>query len=251
MPRTEPKIVANAIASRRKKTAIKLPSCLMKCFLAASFARLCRLGCMPSKALPRMTGAPYLTGFSRDVGFHSARTLSSRVPWKLEGRDLWNLTSREKPARYRALAGGTELDGEGRRRSARSGAAKHARCDSIRDQLPVDVGDGKREAGAGVEVRGDGNRGDGTKALTIRARCLAQRRCCVRGRIGHSTQDAGMSAVSAAADGQQLLRCGERDHRRRRQQCSENAQQHERRNPPHAVSVHAPAVPGTAAVFAV
>jgi hypothetical protein len=172
------------------------------------------------------------------VGFHSPPDPSSRVPWKFEGRDLWNLTSREKPARFRALASGAELDGEGRRRSARSGAAEHARCDSIRDQVPVDVGDGKREAGAGVEVRGDGNRGDGTKALTIRARCLAQRRPCVRGRIGYSTDDAGMSAVSAAADRQQLLRCGERDHRRRRQQCPEDAQQHERRNPLHAVSVH-------------
>jgi hypothetical protein len=178
-------------------------------------------------------------------------TPSSRVPWKFEGRDLWNLTSREKPARYRALVDGTELDGEGSRRSAGSGAAEHARCDSIRDQLPVDVGDGKGEAGAGGEIRGDGNRGDGTKALTIRARCLAQRRPCVRVPVGYSTHDAGMSAVSAAADGQQLLRCGKRDHRRRRQQCSENAQQHERRNPPHAVSVHAPAVPGTAAIFAV
>ena len=179
------------------------------------------------------------------------RTQSSRVPWKFKGRDLWKLTSREKPARYRALAGGTELDGEGRRRSAGSGAAEHARCDSIRDQLPVDVGDGKREAGAGVEVRRDGNRGDGTKALAIRARCLAQRRPCVRGSIGHSNHDAGMSAVSAAADGQQLLRCGERDHRRRWQQCPENAQQHDRCDPPHAVSVHVAVVRGTAPVFAV
>jgi ATP-dependent helicase/nuclease subunit B len=45
--------------------------------------------------------------------------------------------------------------------------------------------------------------------------------------------------VSAAADGQQLLRCGERDHRRRWQQCPENAQQHDCCDPPHAVSVHA------------
>ena len=52
-----------------------------------------------------------------------------------------------------------------------------------------------------------------------------------------------MSAVSAAADRQQLLRCGKRNHCRRRQQCPENAQQHERCNPPHAVSVHAAAPP--------
>jgi ATP-dependent helicase/nuclease subunit B len=45
--------------------------------------------------------------------------------------------------------------------------------------------------------------------------------------------------VSAAADGQQLLRCGERDHRCRWQQCTENAQQQECCKAPHAVSVHA------------
>jgi len=43
--------------------------------------------------------------------------------------------------------------------------------------------------------------------------------------------------MSAAANGQQLLRCGERGHRRQRQQCPENAQQHKCCKPPHAVSV--------------
>ncbi len=42
---------------------------------------------------------------------------------------------------------GTELSGEGRRRTAGSGAAKYARCDSIRNQLPVHIGDGQGEAG--------------------------------------------------------------------------------------------------------
>jgi hypothetical protein len=148
-------------------------------------------------------------------------------PGNFRGRDLWNPVS----------IAGTELDGEGGRRSAGSGAAKYACCDSIRNQLPVDIGDGKGKAGAGGEIRRDGNRGDGAKALTIRARWLAQRRRYVRRCIRHGTHDAGMSTMSAAADGQQLLRCGEREHRRRRQQCPENAQQHKRCNPPHAVSV--------------
>ena len=141
--------------------------------------------------------------------------------------------------RHPAFVSGTDLDGEGRRWSAGSGAAQHAGGDSIRNPLPVDVGDGKAKAGAGGEVRGDSNRRDGAKALPVRAGWLAQRRPCIGGCAGHSTHDAGMSAVSAAADRQQLLRCGERDHRRRWQQGSENAQQQERRNPPHVVSVHA------------
>ena len=101
-----------------------------------------------------------------------------------------------------AVIAGTDLDGERRRRSAGSEAAKYARCDSIRNQLPVDVGYGKSEAGTGGEIRRDGNPGDGTKALTIRARWLAQCRRCVRGCIRHGTHDAGMSAMSAAANGQ-------------------------------------------------
>jgi hypothetical protein len=44
--------------------------------------------------------------------------------------------------------------------------------------------------------------------------------------------------MSAAANGQQLLRRGERYHCRRWQQCPENTQQQKRRKPPHAVSVH-------------
>jgi hypothetical protein len=145
----------------------------------------------------------------------------------------------------------SELDGEGRRRSAGSGAAKYTGCDSVRNQLLVDIGDGKVEAGAGREIRRDSNRGDSAKTLPKWAGCLAQRRPCVRGVIGHRTQDAGVSAVSATANGKQLLRGGEREHSRRRQQCPENAQQHDCCDPPHAVSVHAPVVPGTAAVFAV
>jgi hypothetical protein len=144
-----------------------------------------------------------------------------------------------------ASIAGMELNGEGRRRSAGSGAAKYACCDSIRNQLPVDIGDGKGEAGAGGEIRRNGNRGDGAKALTIRARWLAQRRRCVRSCIRHGTHDAGMSTMSAAADGQQLLRCGEREHRRRRQQCPENAQQHKCCNPPHAMSLQQPHKFGT------
>lgn len=65
---------------------------------------------------------------------------------------------------------GKDLGGEGRRRSAGSGTAQYARCDSICNPLPVNVGDGKGEAAAGDEIRRDSNRGDGSKALTIRAR---------------------------------------------------------------------------------
>jgi hypothetical protein len=48
-----------------------------------------------------------------------------------------------------------------------------------------------------------------------------------------------MSTVSTATDGQQLLRSGQRKHGRRGQQCPKNAQQHQCRNPPHGVSLHA------------
>jgi len=146
-----------------------------------------------------------------------------------------HLAKNQRGVGHPASVDRTDLNGEGRRRSAGSGAAKHACCDSIRNQLPVDVGDGKGEAGAGAEIRSDGNRGDGTKALPKRARRLAQRRSSIRG--SHTTHDAGMSPMSAAANGQQLLRCGERGHRRQRQQCPENAQQHKCCKPPHAVSV--------------
>ena len=45
--------------------------------------------------------------------------------------------------------------------------------------------------------------------------------------------------MSAAADGQQLFRRSKCHRRCRRQQCSKYAQQCDRCNPPHAVSVHA------------
>jgi hypothetical protein len=118
-----------------------------------------------------------------------------------------------------------DLDGKGRRRSAGSGAAKHAGGDSIRNRLLVSIGSGKAEAGAGCEVGRDSNRGDGAKALPKRAGWLAQSGAGVGGNAGRRSHDAGMSTVSPAADGQQLLRCSESDHRRRRQQCTENAQQ--------------------------
>src|ERR1700685_4444824 len=71
MPRTEPKIVANAIASRRRKTAIKLHTCLIQCFLAETFVRL------------RIRGAPY-PGFPVALGGtnepHAAFRKESRTP---------------------------------------------------------------------------------------------------------------------------------------------------------------------------
>ena len=60
---------------------------------------------------------------------------------------------------------------------------------------------------------------------------------------GWGTHDAGMSAVSTAADGHQLLRSGQRKRGRGGQQCPKNAQQDECRNPPHGVSVHASSGP--------
>ena len=130
------------------------------------------------------------------------------------------------------------LSEEERRRSAGSRATKHACCDSIRNQLPIDVGDSESEAGVGCEVRRDSNRGDRTKTLPKRARRLTQRRRSIRG--SHSPHDTGVSPMSAATNRQQLLRCSERGHRRRRQQCHENEQQHKRRDPPHAMSVQQP-----------
>jgi hypothetical protein len=121
---------------------------------------------------------------------------------KVEICGIPHLAKNERDVGHPAVIAGTELDGEGRWRSAGSGAAKYAGCDSIRNQLPVDVGYGKGEAGTGGEIRRDGNGGDGSKALTIRARWLAQCRRWVRGRVSHITHDAGMSAMSAAANGQ-------------------------------------------------
>jgi hypothetical protein len=152
------------------------------------------------------TGAPHSARISRDVGYHSGRTLGSDRAPKLKAQGLGDATSLEWE----------DLNGEGRRRSAGSGAAKHACCDSIRNQLPVDVSDGEDEAGVGTENRRNSNRGDGTKALPIGAGWLAQCRRSIR--RSHSTHNARMSAMSAAANGQQLLRCSERGHRRRGQQ---------------------------------
>ncbi len=135
-----------------------------------------------------------------------------------------------------ALVDMTDLNGE-RRRSAGSGAAKYSRCDSIRNQLPVDIGNSKLEAGIGGKVRRD-KRGDGAKILTKRAGRLAQRGPCIRRSIVHGTHYAGMRAVRTAADRQELLRRGECCHCRRWQQCFKNAQQQKCRNSPHVVSVH-------------
>jgi hypothetical protein len=155
-------------------------------------------------SLPPMRGAPYLARFLRDVGFHKSRPLNFQGTRELGDPALVesHICQNRADMGHPAFIAGTELDGEGRRRSAGSGAAKYACCDNIRNQLPVDIGDGQGEAGAGYEIRRDSNRGDGAKALTIRARWLAQRRRCVRRRIGHITHDAGMSTMSAAADGQ-------------------------------------------------
>jgi hypothetical protein len=73
-----------------------------------------------------------------------------------------------------AFVSGTELNGEGRRRSAGSGAAEYAGCDRIRNRLLVSIGGDKTEAGAGSKIRRDSNRSDGAKALPIRACSLAQ-----------------------------------------------------------------------------
>src|ERR1700691_4573620 len=49
-----------------------------------------------------MTGAPYLAGFSRDVGFHCSFPLTLDSSDGLSGQHRWYPTSREKPARYGA-----------------------------------------------------------------------------------------------------------------------------------------------------
>ncbi len=99
---------------------------------------------------------------------------------------------------------GKDLDGEGKRRSAGSGTAKHAGSYSIRNPLPIDVGDGKTKAGAGGKIRGNDDRGDGSKALPKWAAGQAQRRSCFRGRVSRHPHHASMGAVSAAADGQAI-----------------------------------------------
>ena len=164
-------MVANAIASKRKnrvkKTAIKLATCLIKCLFAASFTRLCRSdstsGKAWGKAVPK--AAYWAIGRSLEREVQIAREIRDRYG---SPGILWR----------------SDLDEEGRRRSAGSGTAEHAGSHSVRNPLPFDIGDGKTEAGAGGKICRDGNRGDGAKALTKRASGLAQRGCDVRGGIG-------------------------------------------------------------------
>jgi hypothetical protein len=135
-----------------------------------------------------------------------------------------------------------DFEGGGRRRSAGGGAAEHARCDSIRKRLLAHAGYGEPKARPACKVRGDSGGRDGTKALTIRATCLSDlgiRSRCRGAHFGHAP--ASMRTVSSAADGQQLLRGGERKHGCRWQQRPKNAQQHDCCNPPHEVSLHATA----------
>jgi hypothetical protein len=218
--------VANAIVSRREKNAIKIVNCLIKHFLVASFVRLRCLRHKPWKFCPShgWWGAPKLSCAleiqgSRLVESHISQKTSEIPEFPARGSKKSSVCGflygkphgvhwfQQAPQEIRgmghpAVIAGTELDGEGGRRPAGSGAAKYACCDSICNQLPVEAGDSKGEAGAGGEIGRDGNRGDGAKALTIRARWLAQRRRCVRRCIRHGTHDAGMSTMSAAADGQ-------------------------------------------------
>jgi hypothetical protein len=122
--------------------------------------------------------------------------------------------------------GGRNLDceGEGRRRSAGSGAAQEPRSDCICDVLLTQAGYGELDARPIGEVRCDGGGSDGMKTLAIRAANLSdlgiRSRC--RGRhFGHAP--ASMRTVGTAADGQQLLRGGERKQRCRWEQPTENA----------------------------
>jgi hypothetical protein len=164
-------MVANAIASKRKnrvkKTAVELATCLIQCLFAASFTRLCRSHSTGGKAWERLSRKPH-TGRWEEASsgkFQIAREIRERYG---SPGILWR----------------NDLDEEGGRRSARSGTAEHAGSYSVRNPLPLDIGDGKTEAGAGGKIRGDGNRGDGPKALTKRASGLAQRGCDVRGGFG-------------------------------------------------------------------
>jgi hypothetical protein len=154
-------------------------------------------------------------------------------------------------AAYRKSGSGTldtcrgrslDFDGEGGRRPAGSGAAEYASCDSIRDALLAYAGYGEPKARPACKVRGDGGGSEGAKALPIRAACLLDLRTRSGSRAGHfGHAPASMRTVSTAADGQKLLRGGEREHGCRWQQRTENAQQHECCNPPHEVSLHATA----------
>jgi hypothetical protein len=135
-----------------------------------------------------------------------------------------------------------DFDEEGRRRSAGSGAAEHACCDSICNRLLTHAGYGEPKARPACKVRGDGGGRDGPKALAIRATCLPDLRTRSGCRAVHFAHaPASMRTVSTAADGQQLLRGGEREHSCRWQQRPKNAQQHDCCNPPHEVSLHATA----------
>ena len=66
-----------------------------------------------------------------------------------------------------------DLNGEGRRRSAGSGATEHARSNSIRHELPVERNDDQPKARTRREIRDDGTGRDRTQALAIRAARLA------------------------------------------------------------------------------
>jgi hypothetical protein len=131
-----------------------------------------------------------------------------------------------------------DFEGEGRRRPAGSEATEQPYGDSIRDALLAHAGSGEPDARPACEIRRDGAGSDGTKALAVRATGLPEFGTgCRTSHFSHAP--ASMRAVSTAADGQQLLRGGKREHGCRRQQPTKNAQQHERRNPPHEVSLHA------------
>ena len=188
--------------------------------------------------------------FLRRVGFHDCRTdqfpaIASDL--SLEGK-------RRICGRERFLGDECCLDfeGGGRRRSAGSGAAEHACCDSIRNRLLDHAGYGEPKARPACKVRGDGGGSDGTKAFTIRAACVSDLRTrsgCRAVHFGHAP--ASMRTVSTAADGQQLLRGGEREHSCRWQQRPKNAQQHDCCNPPHEMSLHATACAAHEEHFAV
>src|SRR5271168_2847680 len=97
-----------------------------------------------------------------------------------------------------------DLNGEGRRWSAGSGAAEHAGGDSLRHELPVKGNDDQPKARARREIRGDSTVRDCAKALAIWTTRLTQHGTGIRGSAGQCTH-AGMCAVSAAADRQQFL----------------------------------------------
>src|ERR1700761_4521102 len=107
MPRMEPKIVADAIVSKRIKIAIKLASCLIKYLFAASFTRLCRSDESGGKAWKRLSRKPHtrLIGKNLEGTGDSPRRASYGTH-----RILWR----------------KDLDKEAGRRSARSGTAKDA-----------------------------------------------------------------------------------------------------------------------------